>query len=370
MISILIPTLDRPEFLYRALKYYQAAGFDGTLFIGDSSNQENSSKNLRYIDTVSSRLNVDYRYYEKDKFDIGLVVKDQIERVKTPYIAVCCDDDFLNVQGVNQCVAFLDDNPAYASARGIRLDFYLSQIDSVYGDIAKLNYLPSLQLEDDRAAARWATYMNCNTSTGYNVHRKEMFQKMWEYVERFTTYSLRHEIFQCSVTCLTGKTKNLNVLYNVVQQHHGSISYSGKITVYDAIMNEGWSADVKAFSDYVCGELIKSDKMQEEDARRFFYREFERYLAGHFLYQTEIEHKNIDIDRITNIAVRLRAFIRKNQLLSAFLRRLLNRRADATHLYNNPNLREVSLSSLLSPSSPYRIDFLKIAAIIAEKRLS
>lgn len=363
MISILIPTLNRPEFLYRALKYYKAAGFDGVISIGDSSNSENSTRNLLNIDKVSGGLDIDYRYYEKDKYDIGLVLKDQIERVRTSYIAICCDDDFLNVNGVKKCVSFLDDNPNYVSARGIRLNFMLTEIDNIYGEIDKLYYVPSLDLEDDSASVRWATYMNCNTATAYNVHRKETFQKMWQHIEDFSTYDLKYELYPCSVTCLLGKTKNIDVLYNVVQQHHGSLSCSGKITIYDAIMSEGWSTSVKFFSYYICEELKAADKLNDQDARSFVYKEFEKYLASHFLNQTKMD--NINIDKIMNIGLKLRNYIKKSPNLSSFLRYLLYRKIKSSNMYNNPKSGPVSLSSIMSYSSPYREDFLSIANIIS-----
>lgn len=363
MISILIPTLNRPEFLYRALKYYKAAGFDGVISIGDSSSNENSAMNLFYIDKMSGSLDIDYRYYEKDKYDIGLVLKDQIERVRTTYIAICCDDDFLNVTGVKKCATFLDDNKNYVSARGIRLNFMLSEIDDVYGEIAKLHYIPSLNLEEDSASARWATYMNCNTATAYNVHRKETFQKMWQHIDDFLTYDLKYELYPCSVTCLLGKTKNIDVLYNVVQQHHGSLSYSGKITIYDAIMSEGWSTSVKNFSYYICEELKIIDKLKDQDARSFVYKEFEKYLVSHFLNQTKIENNNID--KIMDIGLKLRNYLKKYPNISSFLRYLLARKIKSANMYNNPKSGPISLSSITSSSSPYREDFLAIANIIS-----
>ena len=39
-ITILVPTMNRPDYLQRALAYYRAAGFDGCILIGDSSEGE------------------------------------------------------------------------------------------------------------------------------------------------------------------------------------------------------------------------------------------------------------------------------------------------------------------------------------------
>ena len=363
MVSILIPTLNRPEFLYRALKYYRKVGFEGVFYIGDSSDRDNASKNLLNIDKMRESLNIDYKYYEKDRYDVALVLKDQIERAKTPYIAICCDDDFLNVNGVRKCAKFLENNADYVSARGIRLNFSLKEINEVYGEIDQLHLVPSLYLENNSARVRWATYMNCDLSTMYNVHKKDIFQKMFQHIEKVSIPDFRNELLQSSTTCLLGKTKNLDVLYNLVQLHEGSISYSGRVTIFDQIMSAGWSASIKFMSTFVSEQLMEKDMLNDEQSKSFVYNEFEKYLVRLFLSQTKAENNNID--KIMNIGFKLRNFIKGSPKLLGLLRYLIDKRAKASNLYNNPKSCRVSLSSIISSASPYRNDFLAVADIIS-----
>ena len=43
-VGILIPTKDRPDFIIRLLNYYQKNEIKHSLYIGDSSNLDNSKK--------------------------------------------------------------------------------------------------------------------------------------------------------------------------------------------------------------------------------------------------------------------------------------------------------------------------------------
>ena len=43
-VAILIPTMNRADFVIRQLQYYASVNCPHTIYIGDSSNQENSEK--------------------------------------------------------------------------------------------------------------------------------------------------------------------------------------------------------------------------------------------------------------------------------------------------------------------------------------
>ena len=58
MITILVPTLNRPEYINRLLKYYSRCSFEGKIIIGDSSNEENSELNQKMID--ETQLDIEY----------------------------------------------------------------------------------------------------------------------------------------------------------------------------------------------------------------------------------------------------------------------------------------------------------------------
>ena len=64
-ITILIPTLNRSNFLIRALSYYVKVGFKGWICIGDSSNVQHSERIKRVVYTLEDKLKIIYKYFPK-----------------------------------------------------------------------------------------------------------------------------------------------------------------------------------------------------------------------------------------------------------------------------------------------------------------
>ena len=58
MISIVVPTKNRHEFIGRLLRYLHTQEFGGSVFVGDSSDDEKGSLvlNKRLVDKLSDRL--------------------------------------------------------------------------------------------------------------------------------------------------------------------------------------------------------------------------------------------------------------------------------------------------------------------------
>jgi hypothetical protein len=59
-MTILIPTMNRAEFVMRILRYYSELGFTGCLAIGDSSEEEHARRIQRAVAQFRTKLNVVY----------------------------------------------------------------------------------------------------------------------------------------------------------------------------------------------------------------------------------------------------------------------------------------------------------------------
>ena len=113
-ISILIPTMNRPDFLVRALRYYAKVGFDGYICIGDSSDTQHVEKTKHAIQLFEKKINIIYRYFPSPPYTHnGMVIKELIELAPTAFAVFSGDDDFLVPRGLEKCVVFLNNNPEY-----------------------------------------------------------------------------------------------------------------------------------------------------------------------------------------------------------------------------------------------------------------
>ena len=92
-VSILIPTMNRPEFVIRLLEYYNLVKSKHPIYIGDASNVINKNKILEKINTYKSVLDVNY--YHWPNFNDLKTLDELVKQSKENYCAYIGDDDFL-----------------------------------------------------------------------------------------------------------------------------------------------------------------------------------------------------------------------------------------------------------------------------------
>ena len=97
LITILIPTHNRPYLLKRALDYYDDFGVK--LIVGDSSEA---------IFEGAQNYNCEYHYCPNMVFSKKVMFL--IHQLKTPYYVTCADDDLTVKQSIIKCVAFLENH--------------------------------------------------------------------------------------------------------------------------------------------------------------------------------------------------------------------------------------------------------------------
>lgn len=226
-VSLLMPTMDRPEFLERSLAYYLSAGFDGWILIGDSSTDErNLNANMDVVRRHSNRLHIVYRYLPKQHFcHDGTCVKEMIEWAPTPYLTMACDDDFLVPTGLSRCADFLDTNPAIPATSGHRLNMVLEG-EGAHGRAMAMyaqDYGFFMRVDDQDPLTRWKTYLGIGLSTLYFVARKDLWRLMYRDAYRMNSRYLGPELGPCSVMSLAGPAQILDCISVVHQTHPNRI---------------------------------------------------------------------------------------------------------------------------------------------------
>ena len=100
MITILIPTHNRPGYLKRILSYYSDCGIAYNVIVADSSSTDNKEISKKFISSISS-TNISYISYPQE---INLFHKfaDALKYVNMKYCVICADDDFITPNGINQ----------------------------------------------------------------------------------------------------------------------------------------------------------------------------------------------------------------------------------------------------------------------------
>jgi glycosyltransferase domain-containing protein len=287
-ISILIPTLNRSDYLLRALTYYRHMGFKGHICIGDSSNEQHVRTVKQAINELENQLHIIYRYYPNPPyFHDGMVMKALIELAPSNYLVYSGDDDILIPAALARCADFLKHNPEYSAAHGLRVSFKLNS-KGPYGQIDETRYSKQHILESATAAQRWRSYMRYAASTQYYVHRKQTWRRMYRDVPCAPSRYLGPELLPCSLTTILGKVKQLDCLSTVFQDHqnlNNRIFSFESHPIYTLIQQPQWSPSVQGVRKRIVDALARQDNCSLEAAQDIFDQEFWHQLIKFFYTQ-------------------------------------------------------------------------------------
>lgn len=352
MISILIPTLNRSDFLIRALHYYSNVGFGGYICIGDSSNEQHSEKNKYVIQALKDKINIIYRTFPNPPYiHVGMVMKELIGLAPTPYAVYAGDDDFVIPSGLEQCIAFLEDHPEYSAAHGIRVSVRLKS-SRAFGELESANFASQPILEHEIATERWKGYMRFAISTQYSTHRTETWRRMYKDVALVPIQYFGPELLPCSMSSILGKRKGLDCLSVVFQKNENRYLNWDKQSMYNLITQKDWFASFKIIQDCIIEELMRQDNIDKKKAQEIFNRELWHHILSFLQWQYHRRYNEFSsTDSIKNILGRvpgltiLNRFIRKKPTMNGLDRKYKN---------------QISLNSLLNPSHPFYNDFIVV----------
>ena len=360
MISILIPTLNRSDFLIRALHYYRKVGFKGYVCIGDSSNAQHVEKTKRAIQALKGKLNIIYRTCPSppsmhiDPLGTpgeGMCVKELIELAPTPYAVYSGDDDFVIPRGLERCAAFLENHSEYSAAHGIRINIRLKSTGAFW-QLASAYYSPGHILESELASERWIGYMRKPLSTQYYVHRTETWRRMYQ---DFPSVPIRYfgsELLPCSFSAILGKIKQIDCLSTVFQINDNRIWSLDTHDMYPFLIHPNWSQSVGGLRSSIVEALAEQDGIDVKRAQEIFDKELWRHILGILQGQYDERYGDLTTKNI------FRETLKRIPGLVALVHHLRQtvRKLDPIHKYENL----LSLDSLLNLSSPFYADFIPV----------
>lgn len=349
MISILIPTLNRSDFLIRALYYYAKVGFEGYICIGDSSNAQHVKKTKRAIQTLGDKIKIIYRHFPNPPYiHDGMVMKELIKLVPTSYAVYSGDDDFVIPNGLEKCIAFLDKHPEYSAAHGIRVVVCLNSSEA-FGEIESAHYSSQPILEQDTATERWIGYMRKAVSTQYSVHRTDIWRRMYRDITLIPIRYFGPEILPCSMSSILGKIKGLDCLSVVFQKNENRCLNWDKQSIYDLITHPDWSASIQTMRNCIVEVLSEKDCISIKEAKQIFDREFWHHVM--LILQKQYWEKYSEFNSREVFIMALKRF----PYLFSLAKHLWKKRSKPKIHYKYENL--ISLKWLLNPASSFYTDF-------------
>jgi O-antigen biosynthesis protein len=124
-LTLILLTHNRKKFLERSISYYSKFPFK--FLILDSSTVSNKVLLEKYV-----AEDIEYVHYHSDAYgDVIKKIKYGLGLVETPLVLFVADDDFTLLEGVLDCVEFLDGNHDYSMCHGYSM-MYLADASEVH----------------------------------------------------------------------------------------------------------------------------------------------------------------------------------------------------------------------------------------------
>lgn len=337
MITLLVPTMNRSDFLIRMLRYYEKVGFEGCICIGDSSNSEHVERTKRIIETLRGKLNIIYREYPD--LNDAVCLKRLLDLVSTPYAAFVADDDFLVPSALNQCAKFLGEHLDYTAAHGTGIAITLDS-GGLYGQIIRCGHYRQPAIEAKSASQRLDDHLSNYSVALFSVHRIESWRAMYRDVHLLKDKSFGSELLPCCKSVILGKSKELDCLYVVRQSH---VQRYLLPSMYNWIISPEWYSSYLVFRDSLTEALTLQDNISIEKAQKVVKHAFWSYLAMYLSQQSGSWRSSRS--RWRQVAGTIPGVRRIWQLL---------------HSLRPKQHSDLSLSALLRQSSPYHADFMPV----------
>ena len=354
MLSLVIPTRNRPHFLRRLLQYYHDVGCSHQIVIADSSDAENLVLNQRVVDSFQTVLTIDHRVYKYD-IEIREKLNDSLKHVHTPYTAVGADDDFLIPSSLGRAMEFLQEHSDYSIAHGDAVLFVLEE-NGAYGRIRDTSRYAQRSIENNTGAHRMLNHLTRYSPTWNSVQRTEFSREHYRKTVELETDLTFIELLPSTLSLIRGKTKKLDMLYMVRQAHGQQTSTNDREhqTIFDWIASPMWSGQYQNFQECLSLAIAQQDNISADQARSIVKRAFWSFTAIHLKSKWASTYRDESPgvhQGLRQIAARIPGLRTARRQLRSFL---------------SGEENEATLPALLRPGSKHHSDFLPIYRAITE----
>lgn len=279
-IGIFIPTINRSDFVIRQLKYYAAVQCPHTIYIGDSSNQENSNKIKETIRNINDLIKIVYKYIPS--LNNKEAIQYLLSIIEEPYACFSGDDDYQISDSLIKCAEFLENNPDHATASGYAVSFRLKN-NSVRGELDRIANYPRPNVEAETAQERLVKYFEHYCVPLFSVNRTKQMLKNWEKVNDIKDASFGPEIVPSALSIIAGKSATLDCLGFVRQIHDRQYELPN---TFDWITSPEWQPSYALFEKIISENLAVKDNTSIEDAtkvtKQSFWAYLQKYLAKEY----------------------------------------------------------------------------------------
>ncbi len=349
LVTVIIPTYNRPEYLRRILNYYDEYRGDNNIIVADSSSNENKKLNKEIISSFSN-LNLSHLSTCSSTINLFHKIAYAVDHVDTKYCVVCADDDFITPNGINQSVDFLEKNPDFTVAHGYYLSFYLKTDERKKQQFCWVPIYPYKSITFTDAKSRLNFHLLNYYPTFYAVHRTDFLKMIFKETLKFTNDDRFGELLPSMLALIYAKMKRLDVLYAARESIPGSLGRTTE-NLEDFIKAGTYDAKYAKFRDCLAIHLSEKSQLDVEESKRVVDDAMSVYLSAYIMKKESTNYKHILIHKMSNILDYLRLPEWMDEGIRSGYRKLF--------LLKQMQMKDFQ-GSVDVPSSKYYDDFNKI----------
>ncbi len=265
-VAILIPTMNRSDFVREQLKYYSSNSFEHPILIGDSSTIIQHKKTLKEIvDNYSNKLDLSlYFLPNKNNREVNYFLASE---TKEKFCAFIGDDDYILSEGLKMAASYLEKNEDYRTAQGSALIF--TRTDKKF-DFGWGWYWKNVESNKELARDRFYEHSRNYWVPIFSVHRTDEFIDDINHNE-CADKSFNYELIQSFSMITRGKSKFLEEPFMIRQGHSGTLKTNSGI---NWITDKDWFSSYELFCKVIASSISKIDKFPLEKSLEFVKESF------------------------------------------------------------------------------------------------
>ncbi|MFN0116720.1 MAG: TIGR00180 family glycosyltransferase [Elusimicrobiota bacterium] len=278
-VTIIVSSFNRPQFLRKLCLYFIGQEEKFPVLFGDASYTEKKQS----VQAIAEEFKMETRFSFHD-FESGYplypLLFELLKKVKTPYVMLLADDDFVATDFLPIGIDFLDKEPSYSLVHGNSLIAIVSSNDIPQ---STQQYSQLEQHADDRLD-RLINHLGAYSTTAFSIHRTDQMLKNFAYLINLKTDHRFSEVLESCLSVVQGKVKKMDNLFLVRRMHpqQDSVQLGLKEDDFDWVTSKKWAPQYELFLDI----LKKEVEVNSPELKKKFDVEVKRsmwtYMGGFF----------------------------------------------------------------------------------------
>ena len=313
-VAIIIPTMNRPDFLLRQLRFYELMNSPHPVYIQDSSNEGNAEKITSGIKQFKN-FEITYQWVLPGRDYLYQL----LPLIKEKNCTQIGDDDIIIPGTLSECGDFLDSHPDYGVCMGrqVNIRFRPEDFNKPYGIIERRTRPLGRSIEDEDMSARLQNFWSKTFFIPFTVRRIETERLIRDIDKNFSLIGYLMEFTLLTLLITSGKIKLLDKLGYIMHISDRRYNFDKKeVATYlgpSPRMSEQWEKCEEELIKAICEKGVS-----EEESFKIVKLAAAHYLANQLQLDTGYLPSKRSETAGMRLLKRIKHFISRSDFIRSF----------------------------------------------------